>query len=130
MANIIELVDSLLPQNKVDIFYLELPEGKSGMLIEETGVSGSITSFKGYDGVISSTIQFYIRVDKKSGNYQNFDILIKDFYRLVQSKMGYEKDNIKLLYVGEFTYTPNQRDEKGNYIFSLLFPVIYKENKE
>lgn len=130
MANIIELVDSLLPQDKINIFYLELPEGKAGMLIEETGVNGSITSFKGYDGVISSTIQFYIRVDKKSGNYGNYDALIKDFYKLVQSKVGCEKDNIKLLYVGEFTYTPNLRDEKGNYIFSLLFPVIYKENKE
>lgn len=127
MANIIELVDSLLPQDKIDIFYLELPDGKFGMLIEETGVSGSITSFKGYDGVISSRIQFYIRADKKSGKYANLDVLIKDFYKLVQSKMGYEKDNIKLLYVGEFTYTPNQRDEKGNYLFSLIFPVIYKE---
>lgn len=127
MANVIELVDSLLPQDKIDIFYLELPDGKSGMLIEETGVSGSITSFKGYDGVISSRIQFYIRADKKSCKYADLDILIKDFYKLVQSKMGYEKDNIKLLYVGEFTYTPNQRDEKGNYIFSLIFPVIYKE---
>lgn len=127
MANIIELVDSLLPQDKIDIFYLELPDGKFGMLIEETGVSGSITSFKGYDGVISSRIQFYIRADKKSGKYANLDVLIKDFYKLVQSKMGYEKDNIKLLYVGEFTYTPNMRDERGNYLFSLIFPVKYKE---
>ena len=127
MANIIELVDSLLPQDKIDIFYLELPDGKSGLLIEETGVNGSITSFQGYDGVISSRIQFYIRADKKSGKYADLDVLIKDFYKIVQSKMGYEKDNIKLLYVGEFTYTPNQRDEKGNYVFSLIFPVIYKE---
>lgn len=126
MANIIELIDSVLPQDKIEIFYLELPEGKSGMLIEETGVSGNITSFDGYIGEISSRIQFYIRVDKKSGNYSNFDTLIKEFYKIVQSKVGYEKDNIELLYVDEFTYTPNQRDEKGNYIFSLIFPIIYK----
>lgn len=130
MANIIELVDSLLPQDKIDIFYLELPDGKSGMLIEETGVNGTITSFDGYKGEISSRIQFYVRADKKTIKYKYMDMLIKDFYKVVQSNVGCEKDNIKLLYVGEFTYTPNMRDEKGNYIFSLIFPVIYKENKE
>lgn len=130
MANIIELIDSLLPQDKLDIYYLELPQDKSGMLIEETGVNGTITSFSGYDGVISSRIQFYVRADKKTIKYKYMDMLIKDFYKVVQSNVGCEKDNIKLLYVGEFTYTPNIRDEKGNYIFSLIFPVIYKENKE
>lgn len=127
MGNIVELIDSLLPQDKIKIYFLELPDKVEGMLIEETDATGSITSFNGYDGVISSRIQFYIRVSAIGGKYKEMSKLIKDFYVIVQRKMDYEYDGVKLLYVGEFDLTAGFKDEKGNYIFSLMFPVIYKE---
>lgn len=127
MANIIELIDSLLSQDKIDIYYLELPDSVDGMLIEETGIRGRINSFKGYDGVISSTIQFYIRVKPQGNKYKEMTKLLKDFYKTVNDNLGYEYQGIKLLYVSEFDLTAGLRDNKNNYIFSLLFPVIYKE---
>lgn len=127
MANIIELIDSFLPQDIVPIYYLSLPQNTTGMLIEETGIVGEIHSFKGYDGVISSTIQFYVVVDPKNKKYSEITSILKSFYKKVQEKMGTEQESIKLLYVGSFNMTPNLRDDANNYVFSLTFPVIYKE---
>ena len=124
--NILELIDGFLPQDQLPISFLSLPQNGYGMLIEETGANGVIGSFKGYDGVISSTIQFYVKVEPISGKYNEINGLLKRFYRLVQDGIGVEKEQIKLLYVGEFNLV-NFRDAKNNYIFSMTFPVIYKE---
>lgn len=124
--NILELIDGFLPQDILPISFLSLPQNGIGMLIEETGTRGVISSFNGYDGVISSTIQFYVRVEPTSGRYKEIDKILKQFYKLVQSGVGVEKEQIKLLYVGEFNLV-NMRDGKNNYIFSMTFPVIYKE---
>lgn len=124
--NILELIDGFLPQDQIPISFLSLPHNGYGMLIEETGATGVIGSFNGYDGVISSTIQFYVKVEPTSGKYNEINGLLKRFFRLVQSGIGIEKEQIKLLYVGEFNLV-NMRDTKNNYIFSMTFPVIYKE---
>lgn len=127
MSNIIEFIDSLLPQNLIPISYLNLPPNGLGMLIEETGIRGQSHSFKGYDGVISSTIQFYVKAAPSDGRYKEIEALLKRFYKIVQSNKGLEKGNIQLLFVEPYELTTNMRDEKNNYVFSMLFSVIYKE---
>lgn len=129
MANIIELIDSFLPQDIVPIYYLSLPQNTTGMLIEETGIVGEIHSFKGYDGVISSIIQFYSVIDPKDKKYTEMTAILRGFYKKVQEKVGAKKENIKLLYVGSFNMVSNLRDKNNNYIFSLTFPIIYKESE-
>ena len=128
MINILEFIDSLLPQNLLDIYFLELPKGKSGVLIEETGINGQIHSFKGFDGVISSNIQFFARVAPTDGKYKEIERLLKRFYMVVKDNEGVEQDGVKLLYVDEFRMTPIMRDEQHNYVFSLTFPITYKES--
>ena len=127
MSNILEFIDALLPQDKINIHYLELPQDEMGMLIEETSINGKIHSFAGYDGVISSLIQFYVRVEPKNNKYKEINALLKSFYKIVKNNKGLEVENIKLLHVGEFNLSPAMRDEKNNYVFSLMFPIIYKE---
>ena len=127
MSNIIEFIDSLLPQDLIPISYLELPPDGFGMLIEETGIRGQAYSFNGYDGVISSTIQFYVKTAPYDGRYKEIVALLKRFFKVVQSNKGLEKGNIKLLFVEPYELTTNLRDEKNNYVFSMLFSVIYKE---
>lgn len=129
MGNIIELIDSFLPQDIVPIYYLSLPQDTTGMLIEETGIVGEINSFKGYDGVISSTIQLYAVVNPKDKTYTKMMSILKGFYKIIQEKVGTEQEKLKLLYVGSFNMTPNLRDDANNYVFSLTFPVIYKESE-
>ena len=94
MANIIELIDSFLPQDIVPIYYLSLPQNTTGMLIEETGIVGEIHSFKGYDGVISSIIQFYSVIDPKDKKYTEMTAILRGFYKKVQEKVGAKKENI------------------------------------
>lgn len=125
--NILEYIDNILPQDQIDIHFLALPEGAEGLLIEEYGVNGRITNFNGFEGVTSSRIQFYARLKPNTNTYKTITSLLKSFYKLVQEQKGQTQENIKLLWVGEFSLTPAMRDEKNNYIFSLDFPVIYKE---
>ena len=127
MSNIIEFIDSLLPQDRIPIFYLSIPDKTDGLLIEETGIRGQVNSFAGYKGVISSTIQLYVRCEPTSNKYKEINALLKEFYKIISSNKGLEKDGIKLLYVDQFNLTTNMRDERHNYIFSLMFSVIYKE---
>lgn len=127
MSNIVEYIDALLPQDILPISYLTLPENTDGMLIEETGAIGRIDSFQGFDNVISSNIQFYARISPKSGKYKEIGGLLKQFYKKVQESKGVERDGIRLLWCDTFTLNQNIRDSQNNYIFSMIFNVIYKE---
>ena len=125
--NICEFVYDLLPKDRITLHLGELPQDATDdLLIEETGASGSIKSFVGYDGEIGSRVQLYAKTTPKSGAYARIDSILKDFYKIIQKAKGKEKDGIKILWVGEFNYAENMRDAKHNYVFSLDFPVIYK----
>ena len=125
--NILELIDSILPQNDIPIYFVDFPDSAFGLLIDESGVVGEINSFNGFDGVISSVIQFFVRVEPKNGKYREIERLLRRFYKIVQENKGIETNGVKLLYVGEFNLTPAIRDEKNNFVWSLSFPIIYKE---
>ena len=105
-----------------------MPLDSYGLLIEETGTRGRIASFKGYDGVIQSTIQFYIRAERKQGAYVGNTKTLKDYFKTVQENKGLEVDGIKLLWVEGFDLE-TFKDEKGNPCYSLLFQIIYKESE-
>lgn len=125
--NIIEFIKALLPTD-IPIYLTEIPLGEYGLLIEESGMRGRIASFKGYDGVIQSTIQLYIRAAKGQGSYIENTKRLKDDYSIVQANKGLEVDGMKLLWVDGFELA-NFKDGKNNPCYSLLFQVIYKESE-
>lgn len=125
--NILEFISEILPEFSYNVYFNEIPEGKAGLVISESSLSSSITSFAGWTGVVNSRIQLYLRAEKKEG-FTTLDSLMRRLYKEIKASEGIEKGGIKLLYIDEFSYIPNVRDEKGNYIFSMYFPVIYKEN--
>lgn len=129
ITNILEYTKSLLPQTTTDIpIYLnQLPLNQKGLLIEESGAFGRIDSFDGYVGVIQSTIQLYIRASENA-SYTNNMGTIKRYFKLVQASKGITKDNVKLLWVGNPTFS-NGKDNQGNSYYSALFIVIYKESE-
>lgn len=123
--NVIEYIKSLLPTS-IPTHLNEIPLGEFGLLIEETGINGRIDSFKGYDGVVQSTIQLYIRANRAKGSYIENMTRLKEYYKIIQANKGKEIENIRLLWVGNFTLT-SLKDDKNNPCFSMLFPIIYKE---
>lgn len=125
--NILEFIKALLPVSET-IHLNELALDEYGLLIEETGARGRIDSFQGYDGVISSTIQLYLRTTKSQGSYVRNTKKIKDYYKIVQENKGLENGKVKLLWVDTFTMA-TFKDSKGNSCYSILFPVIYKESE-
>lgn len=127
VKNIIEYIKALLP-TEIPLYLNEIPLGEFGLLIEETGIRGRIASFKGYDGVIQSTIQFYIRAAKGQGSYIENTQRLKDYFKIVQSNKGLEVDGIKLLWVDGFELA-HFKDDKNNPCYSLLFQIIYKESE-
>lgn len=123
--NVLEFIKSLLPTS-IPTYLNEIPLGEFGLLIEETGINGKTYSFKGFDGVVQSTIQLYIRANRAMGSYTENMTRLKEYYKVIQANTGKEIDNIRLLWVGSFTLT-SLKDDKNNPCFSMLFPIIYKE---
>lgn len=125
MKNIVEYIKDLLPTS-IPLYLKEIPLDKYGMLIEETGINGRVDSFDGYNGVIQSTIQLYIRTAKGQDSYIENTKLLKSNYKTIQKSRGKQVDCIRLIWVGGFNLS-SFKDNKNNQCYSIMFPVIYKE---
>lgn len=121
-----EAIDSLLPQNLIDIVYVDLPPKGDVLLIEESRASGQIEELQGYDGLIESNVQFYIRKKATSGATVGVRQLLEQFYMLVYDKVGQEVGNYYIDNVSSFEISSSMRDKDDNLIQSLDFSIRYK----
>jgi hypothetical protein len=129
LNNIIEVIDSILPQDQITITFLEFPFEGDCLFIEETTIRGKITNFKGFDGLTTSNIQLFVRKKAKSNAYVGIITMLKGFFKLLKANEGKTFDNYEILYVDEFTISAPYKNKDGNYIISMDFPLIYKERE-
>jgi hypothetical protein len=121
-----EVIDSLLPQNLIDIVYVDLSKDGDVLLIEESRATGKIEELQGYDGLIESNVQFYIRKKATSGATVGVRQLLEQFYMLVYDKVGQEVGNYYIDNVSSFEISSSMRDKDDNLIQSLDFSIRYK----
>ena len=129
-ANILNVIDDLLGDLGYEKYIYEIPNDKYGLVLDETGTQGKVNSFDGYCGCVSSTINMYMRrsnVDEQAEYMQND---LKAAYNKIHKNKGKTFDNFKLLYVDYPSISSLMRDKNGNFVRSLTFTLIYKQDIE
>lgn len=120
-----EVIDSLLPQNLIDIVYVDLPSTGDCLLIEESRATGQIEELQGYDGLIESNIQFYIRKKATAGATVGIRQLLEQFYMFVYDKAGQYVGNYYIDNVSNFEISSSMRDKDNYLIVSMDFGIRY-----
>lgn len=121
-----EVIDSLLPHDKITVVYKDLPPKGDVLLIEESQATGQIEILEGYQGLIESNIQFYVRKRALAGSNVAVRLILEDFYKLVYDKVGQTIGNYYIDNVGMFEISSSMRDKDDNIIQSLDFSIKYK----
>jgi hypothetical protein len=121
-----EVIDCLLPQDRIDIVYVDLPDKGDILLIEESGATGQLEVLEGYEGVIESNIQFYVKKAIVQGTTVGIRQLLEEFYWLVYEQIGQTVGNYYIDNVSMFEISSSMRDKDKNIIQSLDFRIKYK----
>ena len=121
-----EVIDSLLPQDKIDIVYSDMPDRTDMLLIEETRAEGQLEVLEGYQGLIESNIQFYVKKASVQGSTVGVRQLLEEFYWLVYNKIGENIGNYYIDNVSMFEISSSMRDKNNNIVQSLDFRIRYK----
>lgn len=121
-----EVIDSLLPQDRIATVYTDIPDKGDILLIEESRASGQIETLEGYEGLIESNIQFYVRKRAVQGSTVGVRQMLEDFYKLVYEKIGQVIGNYYIDNVSSFEISSSMRDKDNNLIQSLDFSIRYK----
>lgn len=121
-----EVIDSLLPQDVIDIRHKDMPENGDILLIEESSINGKIEVLEGYQGLIESNIQFYVRKRAVKGSTVAVRQLLEQFYGLVYENIGQTVGNYYIDNVSMFEISSSMRDKDNNLIQSLDFSIRYQ----
>lgn len=121
-----EVIDSLLPQDRIDIVYSDMPDMTNMLLIEETRAEGQLEILEGYEGVIESNIQFYVKKEAVQGATVGIRQMLEEFYGLVYEQIGKTVGNYSIENVSMFEISPTMRDKDNNVIQSLDFRIRYR----
>lgn len=126
LGTIEKAIKTILPQDKIYIALTDIPKDGDCLLIEESRATGQIETLEGYQGLIESNIQFYIRKKAKAGATVGVRQLLEEFYGLVYGKIGQTVGNYYIDNISMFEISSSMRDKDNNLIQSLDFSIRYK----
>jgi hypothetical protein len=126
LNNVIELIDFILDEKNMKIFYSDFPLDGEGMLIE----CSNITPFEDIDGLnelYSSHVKFFVRLPKQVMGYVEIEKKLNSFYKQVYNTQGTQVENWFIERVEPYERSAFSIEKGTVYIVSLDFNILYRK---
>lgn len=125
LNNILEVIDLILDEKNLQIFFNDFPLDGEGMLIESSNNS-VFETLDGLSNLYSSHIKFFVRMPKKKMGYVILDKKIKEMYTKVYDAQNGIFEAFTIERVEPYTLSAFSVDKEA-YIVSLDFNIQYRK---
>lgn len=123
--NIIEVIDYILDEKNMQIFYNDFPLDGEGVLIESSNNSVYET-LDGLSDLYFAHIKLFFRISKKKMGYVELDKKIKAMYQKIYNAQNDTFDSYTIERIEPYTQSTFSTDKEA-YIVSLDFDTRYRK---
>ena len=123
--NIIEVIDFILDEQNLQIFYNDFPLDGEGVLIESSNHS-ILETLDGLSDLHYSHIKLFFRIPKKNMGYVVLDEKIKAMYQKIYNSQHNKYGSIIIDRIEPYTLSSFSTD-KECYVVSLDFDTRYRK---
>lgn len=126
LHNILEVIDYILDEKSIEIFFVNFPLNGEGLLIESSN-NKTYESLDGLSDLHFSHIQFFVRISKKKMSYIEIDEKLKALYNKVYNSQNQKIENFEIINVTPFEQSSFSVESGEFYIVSLDFNIDYRK---
>lgn len=123
--NIIEVIDYILDEKNLQIFYNDFPLNGEGVLIESSNHS-VLETLDGLSDLNYSHIKLFFRIPKKTMGYVELEKKIKAMYQKIYDSQHNTYGSITIDRIEPYTQSTFSTD-KECYVVSLDFDTRYRK---